>query len=161
HTTRGWGGRSGMPRSIGRRARSRNDDHRTTRGTGRSADRRGRQWQHGDRTRRGPKDVPRRVLLPRRRDAELHERPQRAGLPSALRRGVVRRLVLERTAALLELGLRRLMPHLTLNYTVVLDVVFLALAVVVHGYRRAAHLRMMNAPRPDHGRPRHHHHGAG
>ena len=35
------------------------------------------------------------------------------------------------------------MPHLTLNYTAVLDVVFPALAVVVHG------------------RPRHHHHGGG
>ena len=57
------------------------------------------------------------------------------------------------------------MPHLTLNYTAVLNVVFLALAVVlVVRFMRTGGsrmLRMMNAPRPDQGRPRHHHHSGG
>src|SRR2546425_7793160 len=99
--------RQRMRGSIGRLAGSRNDDDGATRAPGPAAARRRRHRRDHRRARRATPGASRGVLLPRRRNPALHEQSQRGGLPPALRRGALRRLVLEGAAALLELGLRR------------------------------------------------------
>src|SRR4029453_12723049 len=86
-------------------------DHPAGRGTGVSAESRyGHKRDRGRQGRGTPSadHIRRRVLLPRGGDARVHRQPDRARVSPAMRRGALRRLVLERTLALLELGLRRL-----------------------------------------------------
>src|SRR6185295_8101109 len=95
--------------SIGRSERGRNDRESLAR-RARSRAARG----DGGRRARGraapARRLARRVLLPDGGRARVYRRPDRTGLPPPVRRGALRRLVLEGPAAVLELGLRGMIP---------------------------------------------------
>src|SRR5690242_4254500 len=102
--TRGW--RADMRGSIGRPSGPRNDDaDARALALARAAGRERR--RHGARREAEAACLRRRLLLPGGRRPLLHRQPHRVGVPASLRRGALRRLVLEGATALLELGLRR------------------------------------------------------